>query len=81
MGTLDPRKLIYLKINHMNIFYMKISQITVAPINCEPWMVKKESVVERTPTSDALESSTASLPSNDIDKEGSPEAEFSSDSE
>ena len=29
MGTLDPRKLIYLKINHMNIFHMKISQITV----------------------------------------------------
>ena len=29
MGTLDPRKLIELKINHMNIFYMKISQITI----------------------------------------------------
>ena len=29
MGTLDPRKLIELKINHMNIFRMKISQITV----------------------------------------------------
>ena len=27
MGTLDPRKLIELKINHINIFYMKISQI------------------------------------------------------
>ena len=34
----------------------------VAPINRKPWMVKKESVIERTPTSDALESSTASLP-------------------
>ena len=29
MGTLDPQKLIELKINHMNIFHMKISQITV----------------------------------------------------
>ena len=27
MGTLDPRKLIELKIYHMNIFHMKISQI------------------------------------------------------
>ena len=32
MGTLDPRKLIELKINHMNIFHMKISQITVLAI-------------------------------------------------
>ena len=29
MGTLDPQKLIYLKINHMNIFHKKIPQITV----------------------------------------------------
>ena len=29
MGTLDPRKLIELKINHMNIFHIQISQITV----------------------------------------------------
>ena len=29
MGTLYPQKLIELKINYMNIFHMKISQITV----------------------------------------------------
>ena len=29
MGTLDPQKLIELKINSMKIFHMKISQITV----------------------------------------------------
>ena len=29
VGTLDPRKLIELKINRMNIFHMKISQITI----------------------------------------------------
>ena len=33
MGTLDPQKLIELKINHMNIFYMRISQITVHVID------------------------------------------------
>ena len=29
MGTLDPRKLIEMNINHMNNFHMKISRITV----------------------------------------------------
>ena len=53
----------------------------VAPINCKPWMVKKESVIERTPTSDALESSSVSLPSDDIGGGASSEAEFSSDSD
>ena len=33
MGTLDPQKLIELKINHMNIFYMKISQIMVYAVS------------------------------------------------
>ena len=28
MGTLDPRKLIKMNINHMNNFHMKISRIT-----------------------------------------------------
>ena len=32
MGTLDPQKLIKFKINHMNIFHMKISQIMVISI-------------------------------------------------
>ena len=31
MGTFDPQKLIELKINHMNTFHMKISQIAVYP--------------------------------------------------
>ena len=53
----------------------------VAPINCKPWMVKKESVIERTPTSDTLESSSVSLPSDDKDEGASSEAEFSSDSD
>ena len=29
MGTLDPRKLIEININHTNNFHMKISRITV----------------------------------------------------
>ena len=29
MGTLDPRKLIEMNINHMNNFHIKISRITV----------------------------------------------------
>ena len=30
VGTLDPRKLFKLKINHMNIFHIKTSQITIS---------------------------------------------------
>ena len=33
MGTLDPQKLIELKINYMNIFHMKISQIIMVFAN------------------------------------------------
>ena len=48
VGTLDPRKLIEININHMNNLHMKISQITVlhicnrptkyVVINCMSWL-------------------------------------------